>query len=99
MSEKLRLSGDFDFKKLAKMTPRLIGADLNALTAEAGGAAMRQIYQTLKVNPTPSIDMDLDDPPPQAQQPLPVSSEPTSIIQTFLNAYPDRLTEEQLSPL
>ena len=71
MSEKLRLSGDFDFKKLAKMTPGFIGANLNALTAEAGGAAMRRIYQTLKVNPTPSIDMDLDDPLPKRSNRFP----------------------------
>ena len=81
------------------MTPGFVGADLNALTAEAGGAAMRRIYQTLKVTPTPSFDMDLDDPPPPTQGPLLASPEPKSIIQTFLNAYPDRLTEEQLSPL
>lgn len=49
LSQKLRLSGDFDFKALAKMTPGFVGADLNSLTAEAGTSAMKRIFQTLKV--------------------------------------------------
>lgn len=48
LSQKLRLSGDFDFKALAKMTPGFVGADLNSLTAEAGTSAMKRIFQTLK---------------------------------------------------
>jgi ribosome biogenesis ATPase len=111
LSERLRLSGDFDFKKLAKMTPGFVGADLNALTAEAGGVAMRRIYQTLKTTPqgscpsvetfrgAPNMVMDIDEQPSQTVPPPPIFSEPTSIIQAFLKAYPDQLTEEQLSPL
>ncbi|KAF8458904.1 P-loop containing nucleoside triphosphate hydrolase protein [Terfezia claveryi] len=48
LSKKLRLSGDFDFRKLAKMTPGFVGADLNALTAAAGVCAIKRIFHTLK---------------------------------------------------
>ncbi|CAZ82793.1 unnamed protein product [Tuber melanosporum] len=51
LCQKLRLSGDFDFKRLAKTTPGFVGADLNALTAEAGAVAMRRIYETLIIPP------------------------------------------------
>ncbi|KAK9457929.1 P-loop containing nucleoside triphosphate hydrolase protein [Dipodascopsis uninucleata] len=49
LSRKLRLSGDFDFKTLAKMTSGFVGADLNALTTAAGTAAIKRIFQDLKV--------------------------------------------------
>ena len=80
LCEKLRLSGDFDFKELAKKTPGFVGADLSALAAEAGAVAMRRIYETLKITPATtdpsqatiaaqlrdpaSMDIDQDDPPP-----------------------------------
>ncbi|KAG0284763.1 hypothetical protein BGZ96_010894 [Linnemannia gamsii] len=47
MSSKLKLSGDFDFKELAKLTPGYVGADLNALTAAAGVAALKRIFQEI----------------------------------------------------
>ncbi|CAG8609458.1 5963_t:CDS:10 [Ambispora gerdemannii] len=47
ISKKLRLSGDFDFKSLAKLTPGYVGADLNALTAAAGVIAVKRIFQRL----------------------------------------------------
>lgn len=51
LCKKLRLSGDFDFRVLAKMTPGFVGADLNALTAAAGVAAIKRIFHTLKSAP------------------------------------------------
>ncbi|KNC96686.1 uncharacterized protein SPPG_07899 [Spizellomyces punctatus DAOM BR117] len=45
---KLRLRGDFDFVHLAKLTPGYVGADLNALTAEAGMLAVKRIFHSLK---------------------------------------------------
>lgn len=53
MCQKLRLSGDFDFRNLAKKTPGFVGADLSALTAEAGRAAINRIFKTLK-DPVPT---------------------------------------------
>ncbi|GJJ16253.1 hypothetical protein Clacol_010549 [Clathrus columnatus] len=44
---KLRLSGDFDFKLLAKSTPGYVGADLAALTGAAGVIAVKRIFQQL----------------------------------------------------
>jgi len=44
---KLRLSGDFDFKALAKATPGYVGADLAALTGAAGVIAVKRIFQQL----------------------------------------------------
>ena len=51
LCQKLRLSGDFDFRDLAKKTPGFVGADLSALTSEAGRAAINRIFQTLKSSP------------------------------------------------
>lgn len=50
LARKLRLSGDFDFKALAKQTSGYVGADLNALTAAAGVAAIKRIFQELREN-------------------------------------------------
>ncbi|KAI9594932.1 P-loop containing nucleoside triphosphate hydrolase protein [Syncephalis fuscata] len=47
LTSKLRLAGDFDFRLLAKSTPGYVGADLNALTAAAGMAAVKRIFRGL----------------------------------------------------
>ncbi|KAA8895903.1 P-loop containing nucleoside triphosphate hydrolase protein [Sphaerosporella brunnea] len=62
LCQKLRLSGDFDFRMLAKKTPGFVGADLSALTAEAGRAAINRIFQTLKTSPVIT-----ERPPPPAE--------------------------------
>ncbi|WVW80789.1 hypothetical protein I302_102776 [Kwoniella bestiolae CBS 10118] len=48
----LRLSGDVDFRLLAKSTPGYIGADLTALTTEAGVIAVKRIFEDLSAIPT-----------------------------------------------
>ncbi|KAJ3017062.1 hypothetical protein HKX48_003743 [Thoreauomyces humboldtii] len=48
LCSKLRLSGDLDLNQLAKMTPGYVGADLSALTAEAGMLAVSRFFSTLK---------------------------------------------------
>ncbi|KAI9341284.1 P-loop containing nucleoside triphosphate hydrolase protein [Zopfochytrium polystomum] len=50
MCAKLRLSGDFDFQQLAKLTPGFVGADLQALTSEAGMVCVRRIFGSLMSN-------------------------------------------------
>jgi ribosome biogenesis ATPase len=45
------LSGDFDFKALAKATPGFVGADLGALTGAAGIAAVKRIFHELGTSP------------------------------------------------
>lgn len=44
---KLRLSGDFDYRFLAKSTPGYVGADLSALTGAAGVVAVKRIFEEL----------------------------------------------------
>ncbi|KAG5437973.1 hypothetical protein PCANB_000319 [Pneumocystis canis] len=48
--KKLRLSGNFDYKKLAKMTPGYVGADLNSLVTASGIAAIKRIFRLLQNN-------------------------------------------------
>ncbi len=45
--QRLRLSGDFDFKSVASRTPGFVGADLQALTKEAAAVAIARIFNTL----------------------------------------------------
>lgn len=47
LSRRLRLSGDFDFYAIAKLTPGFVGADLAALTKEAAAIAVTRIFQQL----------------------------------------------------
>ncbi|CAO1625697.1 unnamed protein product [Parajaminaea phylloscopi] len=47
LAKKLRLSGDFDFKALARATPGYVGADLTALTGAAGILAVKRIFNEL----------------------------------------------------
>lgn len=47
LAKKLRLSGDFDFRALAKATPGYVGADLTALTSAAGILAVKRIFREL----------------------------------------------------
>ncbi len=62
MSFKLRLAGDFDFNMIAKLTPGYVGADLKALTAEAGMIAVKRIVNSLKPeDKTASTMMDMDE--------------------------------------
>ncbi|KAK9760047.1 Ribosome biogenesis ATPase rix7 [Basidiobolus ranarum] len=51
LSKKLRLSGNFDFKALAKQTAGYVGADLNALTCAAGMIAVRRIFESIRKEP------------------------------------------------
>lgn len=46
LMSKLRLSGDFDYRALAKNTPGYVGADLSALTGAAGVIAVKRIFET-----------------------------------------------------
>ncbi|KAF8315865.1 AAA-domain-containing protein [Clavulina sp. PMI_390] len=50
-SARLKLSGDFNFKALAKATPGYVGADLGALTGAAGVIAVKRIFRELAEKP------------------------------------------------
>jgi ribosome biogenesis ATPase len=45
MTQKMRLSGDMDFKILARKTPGYVGADVKSLAKEAAVVAINRIYQ------------------------------------------------------
>ena len=47
LSRRLRLSGDFDFKAVARQTPGFVGADLAALMKEAAALAVKRIFEVL----------------------------------------------------
>ncbi len=47
LSRRLRLSGDFNFHSIAKLTPGFVGADLAALLKEAAAIAVTRIFQQL----------------------------------------------------
>ncbi|OCF43299.1 ribosome biogenesis ATPase [Kwoniella heveanensis CBS 569] len=97
----LRLSGDVDFKWLAKSTPGYIGADLTALTTEAGVIAVKRIFEEIGSGQRelPSDDgienMVIDDPPFST---LPPDLRETAIAR-FLISHPAPLTTEQLGTL
>ncbi|CAG8553930.1 18515_t:CDS:10 [Dentiscutata erythropus] len=111
IASKLKLSGDFDYKALAKSTPGYVGADLNALTAAAGVIAVKRIFT--KLNEYSHImDEDLSEmhidgklqdsivsddlsTPFENQSP----SDQMRSISIFLKNHPDPLTEEELEPL
>jgi ribosome biogenesis ATPase len=48
LTQKLMLPDDFDFLKLAKMTPGFVGADLNDVVSVAGTEAMKRMMTALK---------------------------------------------------
>lgn len=48
LARRLRLSGDFDFRIVAKRTPGFVGADLAALMKESAALAVKRIFQQLE---------------------------------------------------
>ena len=48
LTRNLKLSGEVDFRALAKMTPGFVGADLNDLVSTAGVAATKRMFALLK---------------------------------------------------
>ncbi|GAQ84687.1 AAA-type ATPase family protein [Klebsormidium nitens] len=56
---KLRLQGDFDFKKIAKKTPGFVGADLQALTTEAAAVAVKRIFAGLGQEQSDGVDGEM----------------------------------------
>lgn len=115
ITSKLKLSGDFDFKKLAKSTPGYVGADLQALVAASGARAIRRIFHddlhgnvneedNEKINGGNEMDIDGDN--NMDEQSTAVSTTTTTTTTTkenevtrFLRRHPDPMTEEQLAPL
>lgn len=55
MTANMRLSGDIDFKILAKKTPGFVGADIRSLTKEAGVTAINRIFKKVLIDGAVSI--------------------------------------------
>ena len=94
LCKKLRISGDFDFKTLAKMTPGFVGADLQALTAAAGVIAIKrmigQIQQTsFSLASSDKMQIDETPRPPHEEKPRPVS-----MLHAFIKDDPGPMTPE-----
>ncbi|CEP60556.1 putative AAA family ATPase RIX7 LALA0_S01e13630g [Lachancea lanzarotensis] len=107
MSQNLKIDGDIDFSKLAKLTPGFVGADLKALSTAAGTCAIKRIFQDYASSPQASpglmevdggfgssdIAMELKN-TANMIDPLPLST-----VQKFLQNFPQPLSQEQLSSL
>ena len=48
LTKDILLPTDFDYRRLAKLTPGFVGADLNDLVSTAGSAAIKRFLETLK---------------------------------------------------
>ncbi|ORY31232.1 putative helicase [Naematelia encephala] len=101
LCDKLRLSGDVDFRSLAKATPGYVGADLTSLATEAGVIAVKRIFEDIGegrlIFPEPEgvENMTIDD-APFSTLPADIRSTP---IARFLISHPSSLTDEQLDTL
>jgi ribosome biogenesis ATPase len=109
MARNLRLSGDFDFSLLAKLSPGYVGADLKALTSEAGMIAVKRIFNSsLAISPespmaiddlhiskdVKHLDTNLIVADPKASQ-----SSKLNVISDFLSSQNGALDQSQLDPL
>ncbi|KAL8721114.1 MAG: hypothetical protein Q9225_002137 [Loekoesia sp. 1 TL-2023] len=57
LTRQMALSEELDLRRLAKLTPGFVGADLQDLVSTAGAAAIKRFLDTLKIRAT---DMDID---------------------------------------
>lgn len=55
---RMRLSGDFDFKLLARKTPGFVGADIRSLTKEAAVLAINRIFKMMLMIDHPDQRID-----------------------------------------
>ncbi|TIC70899.1 AAA-domain-containing protein [Wallemia mellicola] len=106
---RLKLSGDFDFKYLAKATPGYVGADLSALTGAAGVIAVKRIFKQLADDNQDSQMSEVGQLEGQAEdqvegqmsslQTLAAHLPKESTIAHFLLNHPNPLSETQLERL
>ncbi|EMR09146.1 hypothetical protein PNEG_02489 [Pneumocystis murina B123] len=110
--KKVRLSGDFDYRKLAKMTPGYVGADLSSLITASGIVAIKRIFKLLQNNASlnektlSQSNMDSSSPLDKNNSRVSMtdlnsfisdSFQNTAIIQRFLKTYPNTLPNDVLS--
>lgn len=109
MARNLTLSGDFDFGLLAKLSPGYVGADLKALTSEAGMIAVKRIFNnrmTLSSESPIAIDdlhisKDAVEVAPSSIVADTISSQTSklNVISEFLSSQTGALDQSQLDTL
>lgn len=106
MSQSLKIEGNIDFSKLAKLTPGFVGADLKSLVTAAGTCAIKRIFSEFSKGEALDNKMDIDtrDSSEEDEQHLKNTVSfgdplPLSTIQSFIEKYPDPLEGEQLASL
>lgn len=108
LSQNLKIDGEIDFIKLAKLTPGFVGADLKALITGAGTCAIKRIFHVYASNTeTAENTMEIDQHAGnkgESEKSLKNTANmidplPLSIIQKFIQNFPEPLNEEQLSKL
>lgn len=62
LTKKLVMAEDFDYRRLAKMTPGFVGADLNDVVSVAGTDAMKRMNAVLKERSVTAMDIDTTSP-------------------------------------
>ncbi|KAK5781312.1 putative AAA family ATPase RIX7 PWA37_004745 [Arxiozyma heterogenica] len=101
LSSSLKIDGQIDFNKLAKLTPGFVGADLKALTTAAGTCAIKRIFKNYSLSKNSQLndeDMDIDTNSEKNTANL-IDPLPLSIITDFINTFPEPLNDEQLKQL
>ncbi|KAH7356826.1 P-loop containing nucleoside triphosphate hydrolase protein [Rhexocercosporidium sp. MPI-PUGE-AT-0058] len=62
LTKKLTMPEDFDYRRLAKLTPGFVGADLNDVVSVAGTDAMKRMNAFLKERSVTAMDIDTTSP-------------------------------------
>ncbi|CDO94135.1 unnamed protein product [Kluyveromyces dobzhanskii CBS 2104] len=99
MASNLKIDGEIDFTKLAKLTPGFVGADLKALTTAAGTSAIKRIFQDYAVPSDADMDIDIDVETQLKNTANIIDPLPLSTIQKFIETFPNALTPDQLQDL
>lgn len=96
----LSLSPEVDIKQLAKATPGYVGADLTALTTEAGVVAVKRIFEDIPAATATTADDAMQN---MALEDGLFASLPQSILSTpiarFLTSHPGPLSADRLGDM
>ncbi|MCJ1232585.1 hypothetical protein MMC14_000538 [Varicellaria rhodocarpa] len=60
LTRQMSLSGEIDFRFLAKSTPGFVGADLSDLVSTAGSIAIKRLLDTITIQTNGDMDVDTD---------------------------------------
>ena len=97
LTARLRLSGEFDFRALAKLTPGFVGADLNDLVSTAGVAATKRMFAILKAT-SPVLPSTDDSEPTNVDSKPPISTDLRS-LRELIGRSTEPLTPSSLSSM